>query len=115
MKREIIAASELAALPENGVGNRGNSGPRVLDVADLLALDTPAPSMLVENWLPERGASLIVGAAKANKTLIAVQIGIAVATGNPFLENYRILRPGPVLILSLIHISEPTRQAEISY
>lgn len=99
MKREIIAEPDLEALPETGGGNRGNSGPRVLDVADLLGLDTPAPSMLVENWLPERGASLIVGAAKANKTLIAVQIGIAVASGNPFLENYRILRLGPVLIV----------------
>ncbi len=99
MKREITAELELEALPGNGAGNRGDSGPRVLGVADLLAFDTPAPSMLVENWLPERGASLIVGAAKANKTLIAAQIGIAVASGNPFLENYRILRPGPVLIL----------------
>jgi hypothetical protein len=75
------------------------AAPRVFNVADLLALDTPAPAMLIENVIPERGASLIVGAAKSNKTLIAVQIGIAVASGNPWLDNYRILKPGPVLIV----------------
>ena len=65
-------------------------------MADLLALDTPAPSMLIENAVPLHGASLIVGAAKSNKTLISVQMAIAVASGNPFLENYRMAeaRPG---------------------
>jgi RecA-family ATPase len=55
--------------------------------------------MLIENIIPERGASLIVGAAKSNKTLLAVQMGIAVASGTPFLDNYRVLQSGPVLIL----------------
>jgi hypothetical protein len=75
------------------------AAPQVLNVADVLALDAPAPSMLIEQIIPERGASLIVGAAKSNKTLLAVQIGIAVASGNPFLENYPVLRAGPVLIV----------------
>ena len=98
---QVQAAEEqlrnAGKLKGNGTGSA--SGPRVLGVADLLALDTPAPSMLIENIVPERGASLIVGAAKTNKTLIAVQMAIAEASGNPFLENYEVLRPGPVLMV----------------
>jgi hypothetical protein len=100
MKRELQAESELETLPSMSASMKGSNRddhpttPRVLSVVDLLALDMPAPSMLVESILPERGASLIVGAAKANKTLIAIQLGIAVASGHPFLENYRVVRPG---------------------
>lgn len=100
MKHELQVEPEfIETLPENGMGRNGNALPAVLSVADLLALNTPAPAMLVENIVPVGGASLIVGAAKVNKTLIAVQMGIAEASGNPFLENYKVLRPGPVLIV----------------
>jgi AAA domain len=103
MKHELRTEADFAGFPSNGAGHDSNhhapEALHVLNVADVLALDTPAPSMLIEQIVPERGASLIVGAAKSNKTLLAVQMGIAVASGNPFLENYRVLRPGPVLIV----------------
>ena len=90
MRRELQTEPELDALPSNGKGHhegdrRPAREPLVMDVATLLALQAPAPSMLIENMIPERGASLIVGAAKSNKTLLAVQMGISVASGTPFL------------------------------
>ena len=104
MRRELQTEPELDALPSNGKGHhegdrRPAREPLVMDVATLLALQAPAPSMLIENMIPERGASLIVGAAKSNKTLLAVQMGISVASGTPFLDNYRVLQSGPVFIL----------------
>jgi hypothetical protein len=104
VKRELQDEPELDALPSNSKGHHDDDHrvaqrPLVMDVAALLALHAPAPSMLIENIIPERGVSLIVGAAKSNKTLLAVQMGIAVASGLPFLENYRIVRPGPVLVV----------------
>lgn len=101
MPFQVNSADDVAGINAriNGAGNP-RSGPQVLNVADLLALNTPAPAMLIEDIIPERGASLIVGAAKTNKTLIAIQMGIALASGNPFLENYRVLKPGPVLTVA---------------
>ena len=103
MKKELRDETELDAL-RSITGHHNDDSPAdreplVMDVATLLALQAPAPSMLIEDITPERGASLIVGAAKSNKTLLAVQMGIAVASGTPFLDNYRILRPGPVLVV----------------
>jgi RecA-family ATPase len=39
------------------------------------------------------------GAPKSNKTLLAVQMAIAVASGNPLFDYYRVLTPGPVLLV----------------
>src|SRR5262249_12243188 len=71
----------------------------VFSVADLLALDVPPPEMLIEGMIPMRGASLTVGAAKSGKTVVMVQAGIAVASGNALFGFYRIHTPGPVLIV----------------
>jgi hypothetical protein len=100
---KVDAAEDLGVMDEKAKEAKKKhdpiAEPQVLSVADLQALDIPAPSMLIEDVISDRGASLIVGAPKSNKTLLAVQMGIAVASGNPFLENYQILQSGPVLIL----------------
>lgn len=75
------------------------SGPMVLGVTDILAANTPAASMLIERVLGDRGASLMVGAAKSGKTLNAVQMAIAIAGGYSLYGNYRVLKPGPVLVV----------------
>lgn len=73
--------------------------PQVLSVADLLALDVPAPAMLIEGLLPTRGACLTVGFSKSGKSVLATQVAIAVASGKPLFDFYRILEPGPALLL----------------
>src|SRR5262249_19635007 len=73
--------------------------PEVLGVSDLLALDIPEPTMLIEDLFPTRGACLLFGAPKSNKTLIAIQTGIAVASGQALFDYYRVFEPGPVLVV----------------
>src|SRR5687767_10488293 len=73
--------------------------PRVLTVADILAHDRGDTSMLIEGHLPASGAVLLVGAAKSGKTIMAIQMAIAVASGSPLYGKYRVLRPAPVLIV----------------
>lgn len=97
MKREILAELELEQLPVNG--NHASDGPRVLSVADILALDVREPEMLIAGVLPAAGASLSVGAAKSGKTLDAAQKAIAVASGSALYGFYQVLKPGPVLFL----------------
>ena len=64
-----------------------------------MALDVPEPGMLIEGMIPRRGASLIVGASKSGKTLLAAQAAIAVASGTPLFQNYRVIAPGPVMMI----------------
>jgi hypothetical protein len=73
--------------------------PRILSVDELLAMDLPKPEMLVADFLPLSGACLLVGAPKSNKTLIAIQTAIAVASGNALFNFYRVLSPGSVLFI----------------
>jgi AAA domain len=84
--------------------------PSVLTVADLLALEVPSDQMLIEGIVPLRGASLMPGAPKSGKTLFAVQAAIAVASGTPFLNNYRVTQ-GPVM---MIEQDDPAAKASVS-
>src|SRR5260221_13095104 len=73
--------------------------PKILNVADIMALKIPEASMLIEDVLSQAGASLIVGPAKSGKTLKAAQMLIAIASGAPLFGYYKVLNPGPVLFL----------------
>jgi hypothetical protein len=73
--------------------------PKILSVAEILKLDVPESSMLIEGMVPATGASLIVGAAKSGKTLDAIQKAIAVASGSALYGRYRVLAPGPALVI----------------
>jgi len=99
MPFEIETEADLGKFDSQRPDPKPRGAPRILSVADLLALQVPPPSMLVESIVPGSGATLLVGAPKSNKTLLSVQIGIAVASGNPVCEYYRVLQAGPVLMV----------------
>ena len=84
----------------DGKGAPPQPRPLVLTVADVMALKVEPRCELIEKWLPTRGACLIFGKPKSNKTTIAVQAAIAVATGQAFLDYYKVLKTGPVLLLT---------------
>lgn len=63
--------------------------------------DTPAPprEWLVPEFIPNAAVTLLSGDGGTGKSLIALQLGVAVATGKPWLGQ-TIDRPGEVLFLS---------------
>jgi hypothetical protein len=73
--------------------------PRVMGVAEVLALNVPTTTMLIESMVTIPGASLIVGASKAGKSILAVQMAIAIASGHALFDNYRVLEPGPAMLV----------------
>jgi hypothetical protein len=83
----------------NACVNRAVKAPRVLNVAEILELKVSKPESLIAGILPATGASLIVGAPKSGKTLNAVQMAIAVAAGSDLYGSYKIMNPGPVLVV----------------
>jgi hypothetical protein len=103
MKRKLQIESELETLPldsaENYTDRSNNQIPEVLNVAELIALRVPAPEMLIEEFLPASGASLMFGAPKSGKTILAIQVALAVATGTSLFDSYAILKQGAALIV----------------
>jgi hypothetical protein len=99
MLHKVASEENLAAIEKRAVSASGNPLPKVLGVRELLALDVSEARMLIDGVIPAAGASLIVGAAKCGKTLNAVQIAIAVASGEALYGNYRVLESGPTLIV----------------
>lgn len=52
---------------------------------------------LIEEWLPVGGIGKIVGPPESYKTWVLLDLAVSVASGTPFLGQYRVARPGPVL------------------
>lgn len=74
--------------------------PPVLPLDDLETVAAPMGEMLFDTFsLPAHGLALIVGAAKGGKTVLGVQIAIAVATGVPLFDFYAVKVKGPVLVV----------------
>ncbi|MGI8746551.1 MAG: AAA family ATPase [Bryobacteraceae bacterium] len=106
MKLEIVAEPQLAAFALNHVAKAERPKtsseeyrPKVMSVADILALDIPESKMLIEGFLAGKGACLVVGAPKSGKTLLAVQVALAVAGGSPLFDYYRVLEQGPTMLV----------------
>ena len=80
-------------------GSEPHEPPKVMPLAELLQLDTPAPEQLIENFLPRCGASLVTGMQKSGKTLLGIQAAVAVSTGNAMLDYYTVRTKGAVMII----------------
>lgn len=60
---------------------------------------TPRPRWLVNNIWSEGSCGFISGAPKSYKSWTALDLALSVATGLPFLGEFRVKSPGPVLYL----------------
>jgi RecA-family ATPase len=99
MPFDIKTETDLASIEARARNMKSSGQPAALDVADLMAWEVAPPAMLIDGLFPGSGASLMLGAPKSNKTLLAVQMAIAVASGNPLFDYYRVLTPGPALFV----------------
>ena len=102
MPFEIETETDIASMEARANFSKATNEaikPQVLNVADLLALVVRAPSMLIDGLIPAAGATLMFGAPKSNKTLLAVQAGIAVASGHALCDQYKVIESGAVLMV----------------
>jgi hypothetical protein len=111
VRREVHAEPDIEAVSgqwgpphaSSGNGNGAHSAsvkaPSVLSVSQLYEMEFPPAEMLIEGMLPLRGASMIVGAAKSGKTILAVQMAVAIAKGTALFDYYRVLKQGAVMII----------------
>lgn len=70
--------------------------PRPVPLADALRSVRP-PKWLIEGVWTEGACGFVAGQPKSFKTWCALDMALSVASGQPFLDAFRVVRPGPVL------------------
>lgn len=56
-------------------------------------------SWLVDEWLPDKSITFMISPPESYKTWILLDLAVSVATGRPFLGQYKINGSGPALII----------------
>jgi hypothetical protein len=64
-----------------------------------LASRTPPLTWIVEGIFLEAGAGILGGAPKSYKSYFALDLCVAIASGTPCAGTFRVLKPGPVVVL----------------
>ena len=87
-------------MPNGKAGPATPVEPHVVGLSELRTVEAPMGEMMFDTFpLPAQGLTLMVGAAKGGKTVLGVQIAIAVASGTPLFDNYAVVHKGPVLVI----------------
>lgn len=73
---------------------------RVLPVAHIPPEALERPQWLIEQLWASEAVGIIGGAPKCCKTYLALEIALAVASGQPCLGRFRVQEPGPVLLFA---------------
>ena len=68
-------------------------------IKTLVTMDIKEPDWLVEDIWTGGGRGIIGGEPKTSKTLLAMALGMAVASGQPFLGEFEVIDSGPVLMI----------------
>lgn len=71
-----------------------------VSAAEFLTMRVEEHPWLVENALFQETIGMIVGAPKLGKSWMALDLGISIASGTPFLGKFPTLKPGPVVYIS---------------
>lgn len=64
-----------------------------------MAVELPEPKWLIEDIWTAASHGIIGGEPKTSKSGLALDMGISVASGKPFLGQYPVHTPGPVLVV----------------
>lgn len=54
---------------------------------------------LVEDWLPDASITFLVSPPESYKTWLLLDLAVSVSAGVPFLGQFKVLNPGPTLII----------------
>ena len=60
---------------------------------------TRKPEWLVEDIWMEANVGWIAGVGKSYKSTLSLDLALSIASGKPFLGRYKVLKPGPVLMV----------------
>lgn len=97
--KEARKAIEHVGEQEEGGFKSRDFGGKWVTYAGLMGRVLGKPSWLVEDFWPVMGHGMIAGEPKTYKSIISTDLAIAVASGKPFLGQYKVNDTGPILIV----------------
>lgn len=86
-----------ASLEEGPLRDRPEDLPWV-SLSELI-LYSERPSWMVEGIWMEKNVGWIAGVGKSYKTVLSLDLALSIASGTPFLDKYRVIESGPVLMV----------------
>jgi len=93
--REIMKASKdisVKLTPEE------ETDIRWYELDDLLTYQEQPQFMVEDIWM-DKNVGWIVGEGKSYKSIVSLDLALSVASGKPFLDTFKVLKPGPVLMV----------------
>jgi len=106
LARGAVPGADVLSEPDPGPAESDRVLPAPIGVGDLLDLEEPDEEWLVEGILPLGGNVLIAGYPKTYKTMVLLELGVALASGTPFLGRFTVperRRAGIVLMEDVAH------------
>lgn len=96
----VLSADIIARLHKLRGNSSHANGPHIFNANQLYTVEAPMGDMIFDAFpLPAHGLTLMVGASKGGKTVLGIQIAIAVAAGTPLFDYYAVRIQGPVLVI----------------
>jgi len=74
-------------------------GFNTMSVDTLMEADIKLDTYIVEQLLIERGMLLIASTDGVGKSLLGTQLGFSITTGVPFMDDFKVLKPLPVMLI----------------
>lgn len=101
LKRLVLTASKAvnSKPAQQSIEEESTHKPGVTWLSEIVENPLPRPKWLVQNIWTIGGCGFISGAPKSYKSWLGLDLGISVATGTPFLSDYKVSKPAPVLYL----------------
>lgn len=101
LKRLILTASKaVGSRPaQQNIEEVATQKPGVTWLSEIVEEPIPRPKWLVKDIWTIGGCGFISGAPKSYKSWLGLDLAVSVSTGTPFLGEYRIPKPAPVLYL----------------
>lgn len=78
--------------------NLDHEEPKAFSLLSIDQLPETNPGWLIEGVIGEGGATVLGGPPKHLKSWLTLELAVSVASGQPFLGEYQVTRPGPVLV-----------------
>lgn len=64
-----------------------------------LAVESRDPQWMIEGLWSDKSHGIIAGEPKTRKSYVAIDVGLSVATGTDCLGHFKVVKPGPVLMI----------------
>ncbi len=94
------AAAQTATVVGSGSDLQGEDrAPVFVSYSSFMAAHIPVPAWLAEGFWVEGSHGIVAGEPKTYKSTVVLDLAVSVASGRPFLGEFPVHAPGPVVVI----------------